>query len=220
MAEPFLLEDSLVTFITQTNLICASYAGVIVFGKVKNKHFVSQESFRFFRSQYHLIFLTFVQIAKVFSGLTPLTKKKIMDAGIHTYNWEVTQQGELFRVTFTIEQEVNQLYKVCFNPNQLNNFCMTIKELILPSLCLKYTESELLRTVSLSNVIQIKRFKIKEECYNYVKNYFKKNEYLYEAGAILLHYYRDIIMLLHKLDQFYSDKDEDDIVKLICGDIS
>ena len=62
--------------------------------------------------------------------------------------------------------------------------------------------------------------KIKEECYNYVKNYFKKNEYLYEAGAILLHYYRDIIMLLHKLDQFYSDKDEDDIVKLICGDIS
>ena len=36
---------------------------------------------------------------------------------------------------------------------------------------------------------------------------------------VLLYYYRDIIMLLHKLDQFYSDKEEDDTIKLICGDI-
>ena len=220
MEELFLLEDSLVTLVAQTNLICASFPGVIVFGKMKNKRFVLQESFRFFRSHYHVIFLTFVQIAKVFSGLNPLTKKKMMEAGTHIYNWEVTQQDEVFLVTLSIEHEGKDIFKVCFNPSQLNNFCMTIKELILPSLCLKYTESELLRTVSLSNITQIKRLKIKEECYNYVKSYFKKNEHLYEAGAILLHYYRDIIMLLHKLDQFYSDKDEDDIVKLICSDIS
>ena len=66
---------------------------------------------------------------------------------------------------------------------------------------------------------QIKRFKIKEECYKYVKGFYKTNEHLYEAGSILLYYYRDIIMLLHKLEQFYSDKDEDDAVKIICSDV-
>ena len=135
-----------------------------------------------------------------------------------TYYWEVTQENETYKVIFSIEKEAKEVFKVYFSPSDLNNFCMTIKELLLPSLGLKHRESELLRTIPLTNVIQIKRLKIKEECYKYVKSFFKTDEHLYESGSTLLYYYRDIIMLLHKLDQFYSDKDEDDVLKMICSD--
>ena len=219
MEEPFLLQDSCVTLVTQNNLICAAFPGAIVFGKLKNKSFLTGQSFRFLRNNYHIIFLTFVKIAKVFSGANAVAKSKMVNDETKTYYWEVTEESETYVVTFSIEKEDKQVFKVCFTPSELNNFCMTIKELILPSLCLKYGESELLRTVALTSVTQIKRLKIKEECYKVVQGFYKTDIHLYEAGSILLYYYRDIIMLLHKLDQFYSDKDEDDIVKLICGDI-
>ena len=219
MSEIFSIEDTCVTLVSQNNLICAAYLGSIVFGKVKNKLFLTDKCFRFLRNNYHLIFLTFVQIAKVLSGVNPLAKKKMLNDETKTYYWQVTKESDTYMIAFLIEQQSNEVFKVCFSPSELNNFCMTIKELILPSLGLKYSESELLRTVSLTNVTQIKRFKIKEECYKYVKGFYKTNEHLYEAGSILLYYYRDIIMLLHKLEQFYSDKDEDDAVKIICSDV-
>ena len=218
--EELLLQETCLTLVTQNNLICASYPGAIVFGKMKNKSFLIDKCFRFMRNSYHLIFLTFVQIAKVLSGANPLAKKKILTDEAKTYYWEVTKENEVYVINFSITKETNENFSVSFSPSDLNNFCMTIRELILPSLCLKYSESELLRTVSLTNVTQIKRFKIKEECYKYAKQFYKNNEYFYEAGSILLYYYRDIIMLLHKLDQFYSDGDEDNTVKLICGDIN
>ena len=218
MAELFSIDDSCVTLVSQNNLICSSYLGSIVFGKMKNKCFVTDKCFRFLRNNYHIIFLTFVQIAKVLAGANALTKKKMLLDETKTYYWEVTQENDTYKVTFSIEKQTNEVFKVDFSPSDLNNFCMTIKELILPSLGLKYRESELLRSVSLTNVIQIKLLKIKEECYKYVKSFYKTDEHLYEAGSILLYYYRDIIMLLHKLDQFYSDKDEDNAVKIICSD--
>ena len=218
MAELFSIEDSCVTLVSQNNLICAAYLGAIVFGKMKNKCFLNDKSFRFLRNNYHIIFLTFVQIAKVLTGVNALTKKKMLIDENKTYYWEVTQENETYKVIFSIEKEAKEVFKVYFSPSDLNNFCMTIKELLLPSLGLKHRESELLRTISLTNVIQIKRLKIKEECYKYVKSFFKTDEHLYEAGSTLLYYYRDIIMLLHKLDQFYSDKDEDDVLKMICSD--
>ena len=220
MADLFSIEDACVTLVSQNNLICAAYLGAIVFGKMKNKCFLTDKCFRFLRNNYHMIFLTFLQIAKVLSGVNPLGKKKILNDENKSYHWEVTKESETYKIVFTIEKQSNEVFKVCFSPSDLNNFCMTIKELILPTLGLKYLESELLRTVSLTNVTQIKRLKIKEECYKYVKSYYKTNEHLYEAGSILLYYYRDIIMLLHKLEQFYSDKEEDDAVKIICSDIT
>ena len=218
MSEQFSTDNACVTLVSQNNLICAAYLGAIVFGKMKNKSFLTDKSFRFLRKHYHIIFLTFVQIAKVISGINPLTKKKMLNDEKNSYHWQVTQENETYTVIFSIEQQSNELFKVSFSPSDLNNFCMTIKELILPSLGLKYRESELLRTVSLTSVTQIKRLKIKEECYKFVKTFYKTDEHLYEAGSILLHYYRDIIMLLHKLDQFYSDKEEDDAVNIICSD--
>ena len=220
MEELFLIQNATVTLVTRNNLICAAFPGAIVCGKVKNKCFFSEEAFIFRRSQYHLIFLTFVQIAKMFSGVNALAKNKLIQDDTKCYYWEVTKESDSHFVIFSIEKQSKQVFQSRFNPNELNHLCMTIKELILPSLCLRYRESELLRTVSLSGLTQIKRFKIKEECYQYVKNYFKTDEHLYEAGAILLYYYRDILMVLHKLDQFYSDKDEDDVLKLICHDIN
>ena len=219
MSEIFSIEDTCVTLVSQNNLICAAYLGSIVFGKVKNKLFLTDKCFRFLRNNYHLIFLTFVQIAKVLGGGNPLPKKKMFNDVTKTYFWQVTKESDTYKIVFSIEKQSKEVFKVSFSPSDLNNFCMTIKELILPSLGLRYSESELLRTASLTNVTQIKRFKIKEECYKYVKAFYKTDQHLYEAGSVLLYYYRDITMLLHKLDQFYSDKDEDDAVKIICSDI-
>ena len=220
MEELFSLQNSSLTLVTQNHLMCAAFPGAIVFGKMKNKYFSPHESFIFRRSEYHLIFLTFVQIAKVFSASKSSTKSKMIQDEAKSYNWEVIKNNETPIVVFTIEKQSQEIFQVRFNPNELNHFCLTIKELILPSLCLKFSESELLRNASLSSVTQIKRFKTKEECHQYVKNYFKKDEHLYEAGAILLYYYRDILMVLHKLEQFYSEKDDEDVLKLICRDIN
>ena len=219
MADPFSIDDASVTLVSQNNLICSAYLGVIVFGKVKNKCFLTDNCFQFLRNNYHIIFLTFVQIAKVLGGGNPLPKKKMFNDETKTYFWQVTKESDTYKIVFSIEKQSKEVFKVSFSPSDLNNFCMTIKELILPSLGLRYSESELLRTASLTNVTQIKRFKIKEECYKYVKAFYKTDQHLYEAGSVLLYYYRDITMLLHKLDQFYSDKDEDDAVKIICSDI-
>ena len=85
MAELFSIEDSCVTLVSQNNLICAAYLGAIVFGKMKNKCFLNDKSFRFHRNNYHIIFLTFVQIAKVLTGVNALTKKKMLIDENKTY---------------------------------------------------------------------------------------------------------------------------------------
>ena len=220
MEEPFSLSTASVTLITKNHLVCAAFPGTIVFGQIKDRSFVSNKSFVFFRGNYHLIFVIFVEIAKVFSGKNAMTKKCFVSKNAISYYVEVTKPNEAFLVTLSIEINSSETFNVSFNQDELNSLCFAVKELVLPSLCLKFIESELLSSVALTtSVTQIRKFKFKDECIQFSKQYFKEETQFYEVGAIILHFYRDIIMFLHKLDQFYSEKPEDDIMKIMCTDV-
>ena len=220
MEELFFLGNASVTLITKNNLVCAAFPGAIVFGQIKDRSFISNKSFVFCRGSYHVIFLAFVEFAKVFSGKNAMTKKCFLRQDTISYHWEVTKLNEAFLVTLTIEKNSSEDFRVSFTQDELNSLCFAIKELVLPSLCLKFVESELLSNVALkTSVTQIRKFKFKDECIEFSKKYFKEETQHYEVGAIILHFYRDIIMFLHKLDQFYSEKPEDDIMKIMCTDV-
>lgn len=215
------LKTAILTLLLRNGSFCAAFNGFIGFGQVINKQFMPSKCFVIERKEYYLFFITFLQIAKAINGQSDVKKNAFLKKKNLTYFWEVrdnevSEEELVIVLSIVVQEEV--IFSIEFNLSEVNEFTLTIRRLIIPSLNVKPDESIILEMALQESIEQIESFKNETNCKEFLQKKLTedKND-SFNALCILIMHYRDIIMLLHKLNSLICFEEEEEVFQLISN---
>jgi hypothetical protein len=203
-------KDSCLTAVLKSSSVFISaYPGFLVFGKTFTRSYSEKSYFKFSPFELYKLYISIIQILNFFTEDNPkITKGLILERNKSykiLYFWTssiliVNDKEEKF-VSFGIETEESFSIKIKMTLYELHNFITALKSTIIISLCLPTFENELMIAASNLDLSLLKKMKNYSETKEFVKAFMKQNNKENEEVfkfIQLIHYYHDIILIVHK----------------------
>jgi len=195
---------AILLFLTNNNLWCAAYPTVVVFGETDGTRFVTKKYFSFFKSDFVLLYKSLITICHTIAQNSVTnnlqdTKGIILSRYDAIYAWCACTVDSKLHVSFTIELSLETVYKVTFSLEDFNDLIFIFSKLLIPSLCLESNITNSLHRACTYSLNELKSLNTMEDCEAFVK---KHN--LDEKCNIYLMYYKEIIIIVHKLISLYN----------------
>ncbi len=188
------------------SVFISAYPGFIVFGRAIQKFYPAQTYFKFSPFELHKLYVAIIKILTFFTEENPKEKQGVIlrRSESITYFWigvvlNVNGRNEKI-VSFGIETEC--ILKIQMNLSDLHNFITALKSTIVICLCLSTEESEIITAASNLDIDTLLKLKEYSEAKHFVVQFLKMNNYPENQETFkliqLIHYYFDIIVLVHK----------------------
>jgi len=207
------LEDSCLTLLCDNNLFCSAFPSCIIIGNIKNNKYIVNQFFMFYKSEFSVLYLAIVDIINAISEKSK-KQKLILERDHLTYSFLVTLIDSKFQIALIVESNGNETFRAIFDLETWNDFINVLSELVPSTLCLDSKLSNVFEMATKSSLNDIIAFKDINNCANFLKDIKFDNFNSYET-AKCLKYYREIIIIVHKLKSLYNPAlDETKIKKL------
>ena len=199
----------------QENIFVSAFPGKIVFGTPNNEGFLNLKTFQFYFYQLLELYLALLSVIKFLVSSELNCQKgillKVSEEQIYFWvckNVQINNRDSKI-ATFGIEFQSTCVFELVFDFDQLNNFISGISQCILPALCLKTLERQVLEEASeetLQYIIELNRRKNTQIFLRKIKNKnkFKIDSVVQPNLSDLIIYYHETIIIVHKLKSLYN----------------
>jgi len=206
-------------FLTNNNIWCAAFPSVVIFGEVESESsmFVKKKYFSFFKSDFVSLYKALISVCHTVAQNSATknlqeTKGIILERFETIYSWSVYYVNSNVRISFTIEISLETAYVITFSLDDFNDFIFVLSRSLIPSLCLQLNITNSLHKICTFSLNDLKCINTPEDC-----NAFVKKNNLDEKINIYLLYYKEIIIIVHKLMTLYNPQIKAKIIEEIIN---
>ena len=203
----------------QELMFISAFPGFLVFGEVDQIGYKDKKFFKFAFYQIFELYLALINVIKYFvlsnevehhqQGRIIKINEKL------SYYWlgkllKINNEDEK-TVIFVIELNNEKSFQLLFTSEELNDFVKTLSEMILPCLCLKNLERELLENASklmTSDIVSLNnRQNSKKFVQKFLQEQIEDHDLILEPNLTdTLLYYNEITLLLQKINTLINSE--------------
>ena len=197
----------MLTAIKNGTKFISAFAGQIVFGTCNAEGYKNYKYFEISVFELHSFYLAIAEIIKNLSTDSELNKTMLCKKKDLKYFYYIlhSQDTSDLLVYFSIENNTDKIYELCFNETHLNTFLFALVKIIPSTVCFNSTEFLLFSNASKQNVKDIITFQEEQRCTEFVLKFLtttaakKDNLFSTDNLSIFLNYYCKIILVQHNL---------------------
>jgi hypothetical protein len=222
-------KSCLTTVLKKVSVFLSAYPGFIVFGMTLTTSYLEKRYFKFSPFELFKLYIAIIQILKYFTEENPeFTKGLILERNKIkkiVYFWNsstlIIDGNEEKVISFCIENEDSILVKINMTLEELHNFIKVLKSTITFSLCLSTFQNEVIIAASNLELSSLKKLNCYDNTKVFVKTFMKnldnsKNDEEFKLIQ-LIHYYYDLIILIHQLSTMTEFQEENIFAKILSA---
>lgn len=198
----FNIKNAIVNFLSDSNIWCAAFPSVTVFGEIEDFKF--KKYFLFYKKDYSSFYKSVVQICHTIATNSVQKQQKtfsniLVERVNQQYHCNLYYYENQPRISLTHEYMSEIVYKIVFSTEEFNDFLFIASNLILPSLCLSVNITNSLLAASTSSSEELLQLSSYKGCESFVQKHK-----LDDNSSIYLLYYRELLIIIQKLSSLYN----------------
>lgn len=195
MAHKSIKSALICTSLLKKDYFIASFPGKVIFGEIENYNFFENKYFEIYRFSFCKFYETILAIIEHI--VNPKASKGMPTIFVEKkYIYEASADY----VELRIEEKDGIVYKAQFNLSEINNLMDCFKELMLTSLLLNPSQSQIFRDLSLLEITKLRDFEDERALIKYLNRLYPNDFTCFALVSLNF----DLIILLHKLFKLVS----------------
>lgn len=189
-----------VVLLSDNNLWCSAYPSLIIVGNIQNFVYIEKQFFYFTKTDVFTFYQALLKIIKEIAARNYNHRDILIQRDCIIYFWNLICAENKPVVIFGIESNLEVIFKISFSLEEFNDFILVFGQLIIPSLCFQKSIISILDFAASSSYEDIIHF----TSTNKLCTEFLRKHQLDESCTVYLMYYKEILIITHKIKTLYN----------------